>query len=632
MIVSSTLFSSHLVDGAMNEAGAIDEIRWETVWDAYSLDPHKNYERFGNWISYNVYETLFTYSWDTTDTIPSVPLLAESVVISADGLNYTFTLRQGVKFHDGTDFNATAVQMNFWRMLGRGWDDGWGPVWMIAEPILGGQAVEDAVYTYGDGSSEHIAAWQNWIENVNAVVVTSQFEVEVNLAYPYTPFIAALTNTVGSMISPTYFMAHGGMSPEILDTTLDEKACGTGPYMLAQWLPGDTTELTLNENYWRTSTSEFAGSIKSIFIVTNFDANSRELNLEAGTTDGCFWSKSDAHEIFDTISLESINPNIITSTSGYTYDLIFAGFNMVEVKIGGFNFTSPFSNIHFRKAVSKAFDYDLWIEDSLQGFGVRAKGPIPQGMFSHDGAAFDFVPNISEAVDEWNKAMIDSAFVDSLNQLDNLLVFYYAETSQVVDPFFGLLKAALEEIWNHEDATAMGLNSSMVCEIQAVPWSTWIDYFRENRLLIYLSGWTPDYADPDAYLYPLVYHLGVHAQRIGYNNSILNVLYESQKGETKSIIRLDTLISIQETVAQDFPYLWLGQETEFRVWRSWLHGDGLSFNPMHDIYFYHVYKTEGMRPDAGDDILRILLLVGISAEIVIVATLIVIRASRRKSD
>jgi ABC-type transport system substrate-binding protein len=110
---------------------------------------------------------------------------------------------------------------------------------MIAEPILGGSAVEDAVYTYGDGSAEHIAAWADWQETSSAVLVLDDYTLRVRLAYAYTPFIAALTYEVGAMISPTFFMAHGGMSPVSGDTTLNEEACGTGPYELVQWIQDD---------------------------------------------------------------------------------------------------------------------------------------------------------------------------------------------------------------------------------------------------------------------------------------------------------------------------------------------------------------------------------------------------------
>ena len=73
---------------------------------------------FGDWISYNVYETLYTYPWDSYDNDPDIPLLATSApLISSDGLNYTITLREGITFQDGTPFNASCVRWNIERAM-----------------------------------------------------------------------------------------------------------------------------------------------------------------------------------------------------------------------------------------------------------------------------------------------------------------------------------------------------------------------------------------------------------------------------------------------------------------------------------------------------------------------------------
>ncbi len=106
------------------------------------------------------------------------------------------------------------------------------------------------------------------------------------------------------------------------------------------------------------------------------------------------------------------------------------------------------------------------------------------------------------------------------------------------------------------------------------------------------------------------------------------MLYEQQKSMMDPDARMNLLSLIQESVAQDMPYLWLVQEIEFRVWRSWLSGIGLNYNPMHDIYFYHIYKV-GFTDPGYPDPLRFYLIIGISAEIVIIATLIVYRYSKR---
>jgi len=166
---------------------------YETYGNPDYMDPHNNYESFGSMVHYNIYETLYTYEWDTLRTDPVVPLLAEDLVISADGETYTFTLRQGITFHDGTPFNASCVQYNFERMLGT--FDPSGPVWMVAEPILGGQAIEDAVFD--ENLTLHTTLWNAWVAanaaGTGAVNVIDEFTVEVKLAYAYSPFLAAIT-------------------------------------------------------------------------------------------------------------------------------------------------------------------------------------------------------------------------------------------------------------------------------------------------------------------------------------------------------------------------------------------------------------------------------------------------------
>ena len=155
---------------------------WETIGNPDYMDPHNNYESYGSWVAYNVYETLYTYEWDSLSTDPTVPLLAEDLEVSSDGLNYTFTLRQGITFHDGTPFNASAVQYNFERMLGT--FDPSGPVWMIAEPILGGGDIEGAVYD--ENTTLHEELWDAWCaanaDGTGAVIVLSDYVVRVRLA------------------------------------------------------------------------------------------------------------------------------------------------------------------------------------------------------------------------------------------------------------------------------------------------------------------------------------------------------------------------------------------------------------------------------------------------------------------
>ncbi|MHA2150867.1 MAG: ABC transporter substrate-binding protein [Candidatus Thorarchaeota archaeon] len=583
-------------------------IIWETIGLPEYMDPHKNYESAGSWVHYNIYETLYTYDWDSANTDPTVPLLAESYTLSSDGLTYTFTLRQGVTFHDGTEFNATAVQMNFWRMLGRGWDDGWGPVWMIAEPILGGAAVEDAVYGYGDGSPQHIGNWTDWQQNSGAVEVVSEFVVEVNLAYAYTPFLAALTYEVGAMISPTWFMANGGMSPVSGDTTLNEEAMGTGPYELVTWVQDDRIELTLFDDYWRAAdaltTHPYRGTITDVTIKLNTDVNSRILNIQAGTTDAAYWPATNAYDIWNNGTtrgdgtLQSLNPDIKVWTGSPTFSVMFLGFNMNPyLNVSNEIRESPFTNFDLREAVSFAFDYDALIDNVLNGLGLQLQGPIPQGMFAHDDNLFMYEQDMAAAVASWNLAMaagLDDIWANNSYELN----IYYNEGNTNREAAGLLVKQAIENIIADPASTDPG--SPLTIDVFGLEWASYLFQVRNKQLPIFWLGWAPDYADPDNYAAPFVKSTGTFPSRVGLTGSIgdggvvwdhatVDGWIDAAAVETDSATRISLYADIQEAIVEQCAFLWGYQATEFHV--EHVSMNGYVFNPMHSAYFYHYYKT-----------------------------------------
>ncbi|MFW9976422.1 MAG: hypothetical protein ACFFDQ_14210, partial [Candidatus Thorarchaeota archaeon] len=230
---------------------------------------------------------------------------------------------------------------------------------------------------------------------------------------------------------------------------------------------------------------------------------------------------------------------------------------------------------------------------------------------------------------EWNQAMSNSTFVNVLNLLGNTIELNYVITSSYPSRFYTSMAEALTNIWNSPLANQTGLDQPMKCALGGLLFSDYINASINRQLLVYLAGWTPDFADPDDVLFPLAYHEGLFARRIGYNNSLVNSLYQQQKTAVDKDERDQILNVLQETMAYDFPYLWLAQETEFRVWRASLRGDGLIYNPMHEIYFYETYKISDENPTFPDP-LRFYLLIGISIELVTITTLIVHRVSKRK--
>jgi len=577
---------------------------WETIGNPDYMDPHVNYESFGSWVQYNIYETLYTYPWDSDVTDPDVPLLAADVpLLSVDGLNYTIELREDITFHDGTPFNASCVKWNVERAMKIFYPD--GPVWMLAEPLAGGVAVEDAAFGEGPSSTEFADAFDNWVATSGAIEVIDTYTIRFVLEAPYTAFIAAMTYEVGAMMSPSYALAHAsdaawntwetyGVDYGEFENPMTTQTCGTGPYMLAEWVPDQFIELDLYTDYWRTSTSTNAGSLEKIFIKTNEDVNGRSLNLRTGTIDGCYWPTTNALDIWSNTTGESTDENIFVSTGGYSYTVIFFGFNMgiINMTTGTTleQYDSPFQWLNFRRAASWAMDYTAFLSAALNGFGVQGKGCIPIGMFGHNDSAYNWDYNLTAAVEEWNAAMDEPGFADSLNALDNSLTLYYNSGNTVREQGCLLLADGLSAMWADADANDT-LDSPMTVTTQALEWSNYLDHIREKRMPIFFVGWAPDYADPDNYVFPFAYHVGTYAQRISYNNSDVNTWYNEAKIETNLVERARLYSLIQEQLAEDAPYLWMYQPTEFRTWRAWLHGDGLVYNPMHQVYFYHMYKT-----------------------------------------
>jgi peptide/nickel transport system substrate-binding protein len=579
-----------------------DTLIWETIGNPDYMDPHVNYESFGSWVQYNIYETLYTYPWDSAVTDPDVPLLAESAPVLTDGgKNITIALREGITFHDGTPFNASCVKWNVERAMKIFYPD--GPVWMLAEPLKGGAAVEAAAFGAGPSDPSFAAAFDDWVENSGAIEVIDDYTIRFVLEEPYVPFIAAMTYEVGAMMSPSYAIAHAsdaawatwedyGVDYGEYENPMTTQTCGTGPYMLTEWVPDQFIQLDQYDEYWRTSTSPNAGAIQTVFIKTNEDVNGRSLNLRTGTIDGCYWPTTNALDIWSNVTETSTDENIFVSTGGYSYTVIFFGFNMGQI-----NMTqgavldvkeSPFKWLNFRRAASWAMDYDAFLSAALNGFGVQGQGCIPIGMFGHNGSAYNWEYNITAAVEEWNLAMNEPGFVDALNAMDNSLTLYYNSGNTVREQGCLLLADGLTTMWADSNANTTGLDADMSVTTQALEWSNYLDHIREKRMPIFFVGWAPDYADPDNYVFPFAYHYGTYAQRISYNSTDVNNWYELAKTETDPEVRKDYYNLIQERLAEDAPYLWMYQPTEFRTWRAWLHGDGLVYNPMHQVYFYHV--------------------------------------------
>jgi peptide/nickel transport system substrate-binding protein len=171
--------------------------------DSVSLDPHRDTNAPSTWVFGQINETLLTMTPD----MKVQPGLASSWrVMSLSRVR--LSLRKGIKFHDGTPFNAAAVKFNFDRVFNTTTPGFWAS---FAGPIKGAEVVDEST-------------------------------VDIVATEPYAPLLISLAAAAGAMVSPTAVQAHGadyGRNP-----------VGTGPFKFVEWKPNEQITLTRNPDYW----------------------------------------------------------------------------------------------------------------------------------------------------------------------------------------------------------------------------------------------------------------------------------------------------------------------------------------------------------------------------------------------
>src|SRR5207253_3001812 len=203
--------------------------------DPPTMDPHRS----GSAVDRVVYQNLYDKRVDIDDHLAIVPMLAASWTISPDGRTVTFKLREGVKFQDGTPFDADAVKANFDRMR----------------------------------DPKFPSARRSEIAPVAAVTAVDPATVQITLERPYSPLLYVLTDRAGMMVTPAAAQKEG------LDFALHP--VGTGPFAFAARVPQDNITLERNPRYWRKGEP----FLDRIVYRPMTDDNARVANVKSGDVD-----------------------------------------------------------------------------------------------------------------------------------------------------------------------------------------------------------------------------------------------------------------------------------------------------------------------------------------------------------
>lgn len=283
-----------------------DTIVYGQSADPRSLDPAFFDDGESAKVSCNIYEGLYQYGLKDAKVSPC--LATDLPEISADGLVYTIKLQKGVKFHDGSDFNAEAVKKSIERQLA---------------PNL----TSDMPYaTFVFGSEESGTG-------VKSVEVVDDSTVKITLRAPSAPFLKNLAMALASpIVSPTALAASKG--------NIGETPCGTGPYKFVSWTKSDSVRLEAFADYWDTKNAPKTKNIIFKIIPENATRVTALINGECDIIDGVDLSvvdqiKSNGFDLFAedgmTINYMAYNTNSGICTDPVVRKAIAQAINVEEL-------------------------------------------------------------------------------------------------------------------------------------------------------------------------------------------------------------------------------------------------------------------------------------------------------------
>jgi len=439
-----------------------------------------------------------------------IPVLAAALpTVSADGLAYTFKLRTGVKFHDGTDFNADAVVFNYNR-------------WQ-AYPT--GDLQTNAYYY------QQVFGGFGAASNVASVTATDASTVVITLKTPQSNFLLASTLAVFGIQSPTALKAANADSTPLASNKYaqgllpqGQDMVGTGPFMFKEWVVGDHITVVKNPTYWDTAN---AAHLDQITFKGIGDSTAKLQALQSGGVDLAF----------------SISPLDVKTAQGAGLTIIDRGASCNQLNldmnqsVGGK--ATIYANKNVRLAIAEAVNKQSYVDALYSGLGKVPTGFMPPAT---TGFKAETIPTFDATK---AKADLQAAGLTA----DQLKIdFYYP--SNVVRPYLPDPKAMAQAI--AQDLQAIGFTVNLKTE----DWhGGYVSHATGGQYPLYLFGWTCDWAGADNFLVSAWFgwSAGKPNPQFGWNNPQANTLMTKALQDPTADAANTDWGQVQDLLATDLP-------------------------------------------------------------------------------
>lgn len=533
------LLTVGLLFSMVGGASAASTLVFGSSGDASRLDPADVTDGESIQRMDNIFEGLVEYE---AGSVLIQPCLATSWEASADGTEIVFNLRKGVKFHDGTDFNADAVVFSFARQY-------------------------DTTHPYNQYGEW--AYWGYMFGDVDRMEKIDDYTVKFVLKRPNASIMTSLAMFTVNIVSPT--------NAEKYKEDAFKNPCGTGPFKFVEWVKDDHITLEANENYWR----ERSKLDKLIFKVIP-DPSARLMALEVGEVQGIEYpnpadfDRIKANKDLVLMSQPGMNIGYMAMNTGYGYiDANKNGMRDLDseplVKTPGY--FEPLTKKKVRQAINLAIDKQSIVDNIYMGTAIKAKNGMPPFMLGYNDAIEDYPYDPARA----KQLLAEAGYPDGFEV--TLYVMPVSRPYMFDPPKIG------EAIQSY--LAAVGIT----VKFYQVDWGTYLQETEAGNHQMCLLGWTGDNGDPDNFMNVLyganTCSIGAAGNYAFYTNNTCQELLSAALATYDEEKRAAYYKKAQEMIHEDAGWVYLAHSTQNIVFRT--NVKGYVLNPTSRKFFYPVW-------------------------------------------
>ncbi len=454
-------------DTAVPAAPAKKTFVFGRYMDAINPDPVMNDANADIWYMQQYYSGLLRFKPDNSVEAD----LAEKWEVSPDGLTWTFTLRPDLKFCDGTPITP-----------------------------------EDWVWSLDRARDPNNGIWSFTLDAIDKVEATSS-TVVFKLKYPYVPFIysPALFNAV--VMPKAMVEAAGGWEK------FREHPCGSGPYIMKEWVKGDHMLLVRNPYYWEKGKP----IIDEILIKTITDDNTRILALQKGDVDAINYPP------FNRVDELGKDPNLVV------YKFPSTSTNYLAIN----NRNKPFDDKRVRAALAYAIDRNALIKTVNFGIGEPATTFRPRGSLYYN----DTLPGWPYDVEKAKALLKEAGYEKGFKTVIEIVAG--SQTDQQI-------ATIVQGMW-----AQIGVDVT----IQTQESGLFNDSYYNNTYNIQIGGWTDDIPDPSEEVNYAVVNATSESYHTGFQSDEIDKLAADALKETDPEKRKEMYFRIQEIFNEEVPMI-----------------------------------------------------------------------------